>query len=54
MHSIKKVEYIKAVNEKSRLLKDKREGVPPAESSPDWKKAEVHSGAGWRNIFGIY
>ena len=34
LHSIKKVEYIKAMSEKSRLLEDKREGLSPAESSP--------------------
>lgn len=33
------------MNEKSRLLEDKREGVPWAESVPDPRKLKVHSRA---------
>ena len=35
LHSIKEVEYKKAMTEKSKLLEDKREGLSPAESSLD-------------------
>ena len=43
LHILIKVEYIKAMTEKSKFLEDKREKLSPAESSFDWKKTQVHS-----------
>lgn len=45
LHMLNKVEQTKAMNEESRLLEDKREGPPQAESSPYLRKLKVHSRA---------